>query len=318
MRRSRLAATLIVATVASGVFATVPGQATSYRYWTYWSGTDTTWTFSAVGPASALPADGAVEGWRFAVSAGLGGQGAQPGQTPAAAFGDFCAETPQRSGTKRVAVLIDFGGTADAPSGQSPPNVVGHCAQVPLDFSGSQILQQVAEIRSESGLVCAIAGYPAGECAPAVADSGRSPSAEPSDSKRGNAATSRPKAKESKPTAAANQPEDAPSPQRTAAKPTATAESGESGEGSSPPVATKKSPQDKEAAQRNQQSRKPTTQTLEPGSASVTPSEDLAVARTEASGSDGAGGPSLWTLSVVLAFVGLAGWAGLRYRRRWR
>ena len=164
LRATALAVALLIVSSAVGA------QATSYRYWTYWSGSGETWTFSPVGPSSAVPVDGSVEGWRFAVSAGVGGQGAKPTLNPTDVFQDLCGDVAVAAGVKRVAVLIDFGSATDAPPGQSPPSPTGGCAQLPENHTGGQALQEVGQVRVEGGLICGINGYPQGECAPAVTD----------------------------------------------------------------------------------------------------------------------------------------------------
>lgn len=162
---------LLLAAVLFGALALLPAPAagTAYRYWTYWTSSGSTWTFSQVGPASSVPKDGAVEGWRFALSTGTRGQGAQPRIQPADAFDQFCGTEHAPAGMKRVAVVFDFGVEADAPNGQSPPQPRGTCVQIDKGATGGEILARAADVRVEDGLVCAIGGYPAGECAPAVA-----------------------------------------------------------------------------------------------------------------------------------------------------
>ena len=316
MRKSRWAAALIAAIATAGVIVAVPAQATSYRYWTYWSGTEAGWVFSSVGPASASPEDGDVEGWRFALSEGLGGQGAKPGQDPAAVFEQLCAATPELSGTKRIAVLIDFGTAADAPPEQTPPVVAGHCAQVPPGYTGSQVLQQVADIRSEGGLVCAISGYPSGECAPAVADSPEV--ASPKLSQNKDEVTKPPKEKKSKSPSATAQPKPTPTPEPKSARPKTEKSSAASSESTSEPTASKKPEKADVAKQRSRPSPESTSATPEVTSASPTPSDDAIAAPTEAASSVESAGPSAWTLVGALLFLGLAGWAGYRYRQRER
>lgn len=160
--------TVVAALAAGSWLVPAPASATSYRYWTYWSGAGPTWAFSQVGPASAVPKNGAVEGWRFAVSTGTRGQEAQPRIAPKTAFAQFCGEATPPAGQKRVVIVFDFGDASDAPPGQSPPQSRGTCVQIERDATGAEILSQAADIRVEGGLVCAIGGYPRGECAPAV------------------------------------------------------------------------------------------------------------------------------------------------------
>ncbi|MGH8970339.1 MAG: SCO2322 family protein, partial [Actinomycetes bacterium] len=70
----RLAALLgaAVLTLVSLVGPASPAQAASYRYWGYYTWTDGAWVFATKGPDQTKPADGAVEGWRFAVTSESG------------------------------------------------------------------------------------------------------------------------------------------------------------------------------------------------------------------------------------------------------
>ncbi|HSK27165.1 MAG TPA: SCO2322 family protein [Jiangellales bacterium] len=136
----------------------------SYRYWGYyqWSGTE--WTFAQTGPAETVPADGAVEGWRFAVTS-------ESAPRPPRADGDFdavCGAFGEGEGSKRVAVVIDPGTAEDSPEGE-PPAARGVCAVVPTEATGDQVLTAVATARIEGGLMCAIDGFPATGCGDAVA-----------------------------------------------------------------------------------------------------------------------------------------------------
>ncbi|MFF7457408.1 SCO2322 family protein [Kitasatospora sp. NPDC008115] len=142
-----------------------PAHAAGYRYWSFWRWSDGGWAYQQQGPAVHVPADGAVEGWRFAVSPDGGQDAARP-----AAAGDFaavCAATPAVDGRKRVAVVLDFGGAADAPGGESPPAARTACAVVTPRASSAEVLATVAPpLRYDTnGLLCAIAGYPRGGCA---------------------------------------------------------------------------------------------------------------------------------------------------------
>ncbi|MFZ0325149.1 MAG: SCO2322 family protein [Actinomycetes bacterium] len=159
-----------VAATGSAWLAVAPdrqAQATSYRFWTYWTGGDTGWAFANVGP-SRRPADGAVEGWRFAVSAAS--SSSAPPRT-GSGFGSVCGSTPAVAGSKRVALVVDFGTTGDAPPGEAPPaGVTSHCAVVPTTDNGYQVLDAVVtSLRVEGGLVCGIDAYPARGCGEAVA-----------------------------------------------------------------------------------------------------------------------------------------------------
>ncbi|MFD4909090.1 SCO2322 family protein [Kitasatospora purpeofusca] len=139
-------------------------QAAGYRYWSFWRWSDGGWAYQQQGPAVHVPADGEVEGWRFAVSPDGGQQAARPG--PAGDFAALCASTPAEAGRKRVAVVLDFGGPADAPARETPPEPRTACAVVPTRASSAEVLATVAPpLRYDTnGLLCAIAGYPRTGC----------------------------------------------------------------------------------------------------------------------------------------------------------
>nr|WP_217623814.1 SCO2322 family protein [Streptomyces sp. TRM64462] len=144
--------------------AAAPAHAAGYRYWSFWErGADGAWTYATQGPATARPDDGAVHGYRFAVSADSG-DAARPRQAPD--FAAVCAGTPAKEGTKRVAVVVDFGVPAHAPGGEAPPAARTACAQVRPDATGAEALAAVAPpLRYNSqALLCAIAGYPKQGC----------------------------------------------------------------------------------------------------------------------------------------------------------
>ncbi|MFZ4140477.1 SCO2322 family protein [Streptomyces griseoincarnatus] len=147
-------------------------QAAGYRYWSFWERDGSAWTYATVGPSLSRPADGDVQGFRFSVSEDSG-DAAKPRGT--ADFDTICAKTPAEDGTKRVALVIDFGTPADAPSGAKPPAGRTACAQVAEDATTAEALAAVAEpLRYDSNaLLCAIAGYPAKGCGEQVATGGK-------------------------------------------------------------------------------------------------------------------------------------------------
>ncbi|MEV5087255.1 SCO2322 family protein [Streptomyces griseoincarnatus] len=147
-------------------------QAAGYRYWSFWERDGSAWTYATVGPSLSRPADGDVQGFRFSVSEDSG-DAAKPRGT--ADFDTICAKTPAEDGTKRVALVIDFGTPADAPSGAKPPAGRTACAQVAEDATTAEALASVAEpLRYDSNaLLCAIAGYPAKGCGEQVATGGK-------------------------------------------------------------------------------------------------------------------------------------------------
>ncbi|MFH9179174.1 SCO2322 family protein [Streptomyces albogriseolus] len=147
-------------------------QAAGYRYWSFWERDGSAWTYATVGPSLSRPADGDVQGFRFSVSEDSGDAAKPRG---AAGFDTICAKTPAKDGTKRVALVIDFGTPADAPSGEEPPAGRTACAQVAEDATTAEALASVAEpLRYDSNaLLCAIAGYPAKGCGEQVATDGK-------------------------------------------------------------------------------------------------------------------------------------------------
>ncbi|MFE6351226.1 SCO2322 family protein [Streptomyces rochei] len=144
-------------------------QAAGYRYWSFWDRDGGTWVYATQGPSLARPSDGDVQGFRFAVSADSQ-DAARPRGT--ADFASICAKTPAKEGTKRVALVLDFGTASDAPSGETPPAARTACAQVSPDATTADALAAVADpLRYDnSALLCAIAGYPKSGCGEQVAE----------------------------------------------------------------------------------------------------------------------------------------------------
>lgn len=158
-----------------------PAQAEGYRYWSFWQRDGGSWSYATEGPATARPADGDVEGFRFSVSVNTQ-DAAKPRGT--AGFDEICAGIPAEDGRKRVALLLDFGTAEDAPDGERPPEPRTECASVPEDATSGEALAAVAKpLRyNTSALLCAIAGYPERGCGEQVsgdagaADGGADPS----------------------------------------------------------------------------------------------------------------------------------------------
>ncbi|MGW3508415.1 SCO2322 family protein [Streptomyces sp. NPDC000994] len=143
-------------------------QATGYRYWSFWDRDGEKWTYATEGPSTARPSDGDVQGLRFAVS-----EDSQDASKPrgTADFEAICAKTPAEKGSKRVALVLDFGVQADAPAGETPPAPRTECARVPSDATTAEALAAVAKpLRYDANaLLCAIAGYPQKGCGEQVA-----------------------------------------------------------------------------------------------------------------------------------------------------
>lgn len=160
-----------------GLLAAVPAQASGYRYWSFWDRDGSQWTYASQGPSTARPDDGAVQGFRFSVSADSKDAAKPRG---AADFGTICAKTPAEDDRKRVALVIDFGTPGDAPGGESPPKARTACARIADDATSADALAAVAKpLRYDSNaLLCAIANYPKSGCGEQVAGDGRSQNAE--------------------------------------------------------------------------------------------------------------------------------------------
>ncbi|MER5971300.1 SCO2322 family protein [Streptomyces sp. NPDC002055] len=170
-----MTAVATVATVVAGavlaVLGAAPAHAQGYRYWSFWDRKGESWVYATQGPATERPADGEVRGFRFAVSAD-----SKDAEQPrgSARFGTLCADTSAKAGSKRVAVVLDFGTAADAPDGERPPAPRTECASVPEDATSAEVLAAVAKpLRYDSGaLLCAVSGYPKKGCGEQVADGG--------------------------------------------------------------------------------------------------------------------------------------------------
>jgi len=155
----RLVLGLLAGLLLAGTVATTAQAEDGYRFWGYYQWSSGQWAFSQKGSDGVVPADGAVEGWRYAVG------GAKP-RVPRAA-GDFeaiCGKTAAETGKKRVALVVDPGTPEDASSGETPGPATGTCVVTDPKANGAKILAAVAPVRIEKGLTCGIAGYPAKGC----------------------------------------------------------------------------------------------------------------------------------------------------------
>ncbi len=182
-RSRRGLAALLTAVAALALAGTAtPAQAAGYRYWSFWEGAGGAWRFAPTGPSTATPANGDVEGWRFAVSPDSA-SAVQP--RGAAEFGAICAGTPAKAGSERIALVLDFGTPADAPGGAVPPAERTACALVPTGASAADALVAVSKsLRYDSsGLLCGVDGYPATGCGEQVSTSGTKPAAAPAPAK---------------------------------------------------------------------------------------------------------------------------------------
>jgi hypothetical protein len=170
----------LIAFVAALVTATAPAQAEAYRYWTMWTAAPgaTQWTFAMKAPDALIPADGSVDGWRYEVAGADATTSRDPRINPE--FATICGSTPAApSGSKRVALVIDYGIASESPAGSTPPAPTVHCVVAPTNANSLQVLAKLDAERLESGLLCAIDGYPAKGCADTLASATAPPTAEP-------------------------------------------------------------------------------------------------------------------------------------------
>jgi hypothetical protein len=177
-RTLALLAVLAVLVGTVGAWGAGTAEATAYRYWSYWVGGGDGWSFSTQG-AARRPADGTVDGWRFSVGEASSST-TPPRREPS--FARICGDTDPVAGSKRVGLVVDFGTTSDAPPGETPPTLLVRCVVVPEDANGYDVLSTAVTLRTQDGLICGMAGYPATECGAPVADP--SPTNEPKDAEQ--------------------------------------------------------------------------------------------------------------------------------------
>lgn len=122
---------------------------------------DVSWDMAMVGPADNKVVDGSVDGYRL----GIGTDTDTPQPRVVANFDSICPDLTAGTNELRVAVVIDFGDQTQAPEGETAPESKTACVVVPAGSSSADALAKAAEIRSESGLICGIDGFPATECA---------------------------------------------------------------------------------------------------------------------------------------------------------
>jgi hypothetical protein len=166
LRSSLTALTLLAGVLVALVVPAGSASAAAYRFWGYYQLSGTSWQFAPKGPDQTKPADGSVEGWRYAVA----GESDTRAPRVTTTFDAVCADTKADPAKKRVAVVIDYGRAADQQDGSTSPAPVAKCASAPTAASGSEVLAAVASVRAEKGLVCALDGRPATGCGTPVKD----------------------------------------------------------------------------------------------------------------------------------------------------
>lgn len=158
---------LLLALAAAGGLLAVgasPAKAEdAYRYWTYWWGADGSWEYAASGPGERVLSQGTVEGWLYQTS-GEAVPETVPGAEPS--FEELCGgSAPAGDGQIQVAVVIDYGTAADAPTAEDLPDGPDTaCVTVPVGSTGNDALAAAGDVRSEEGAVCGLNGYPTSGC----------------------------------------------------------------------------------------------------------------------------------------------------------
>ena len=163
--------------VLTSAVLVAPATASEFRYWTYWTSTTQEWSFSPLGPAFRPADEGIIEGWRLAVTSV--DATTPPRVDVADVYDRACGDVAPQADILRIAVVLDYGTAADAPAGESPPNLVVACAEVADGSTGFDALRAITEIRSERGFVCGLSGYPATGCGRDTIEQSTEPSVEP-------------------------------------------------------------------------------------------------------------------------------------------
>jgi hypothetical protein len=157
---------IAVAVTALLLSLTSPAQATEtgYRYWGYFQAAPkaTVWTTAMTGPTVDI-ADGSVEGWAFTFSGSSTPDASSPSVLPD--FQTLCGKTRAVSGKKRIGIVVDFGPSYLAPTGEKTLKTVKRCIVIDKKAQGIDVLGRVVRVRAnKSGLICGLAGYPRKEC----------------------------------------------------------------------------------------------------------------------------------------------------------
>ncbi len=163
MKFKALLLSLILLLASTLVLPSASAASKGWRYWGYFQAAPgkTAWTAAMTGPSVDV-ADGSVEGWSFVFSSDD-----IPSIAPSAKpnFKAICGKTKADNDTKRVGLVIDYGSSLYAPTGEKIKKTIVTCVRVAKGSLGVDVLGQVAKIRAaSSGLICGINGFPAKEC----------------------------------------------------------------------------------------------------------------------------------------------------------
>lgn len=295
---------VLVAAAGMAVLGASPAHATGYRFWSYWHGDGGSWTFAGVGADSWRLQDGAVEGWRFAVSATTSSSPRPRGTASTVWELAECRDLVAAAGEVRAAVVIDFGGASDYADGQRPPSdpVRVWCGVLPARSTGMDLLNLATggALRTDGGMVCGISGFPARGCSEAVRDTPSAPTARPT--------SEPPRAKASRP--ATQQPTHRPKPALSTREPESAAPTTTQGATGSEATAPAQTAPSSAGATTSPAA---STTGSDPDTGSPTPVVGLPVAATGST--NGAGTP--WPAVLVAGLLAvLAG--GTYWRRRHR
>ncbi len=165
MKKFYLIATSIL--IAISTLVAIPASSAAEKGWRYWGYSQaapgaTTWTSAMTGPTVVM-ANGAVEGWVFTFSGGSVTNAAPPRVKPS--FAKICGKTAAIEGSKRVALVVDFGKRVLTPKGEKVQKTITTCVNAAKEATGFDVLAAVVNVRtSAGGFVCAFNGYPAKEC----------------------------------------------------------------------------------------------------------------------------------------------------------
>ena len=108
-------------------------------------------------------ADGSVEGWAFTFSGSSTPDASSPSVLPD--FQTLCGKTRAVLGKKRIGIVVDFGPSYLAPTGEKTLKTVKRCIVIDKKAQGIDVLGRVVRVRAnKSGLICGLAGYPRKEC----------------------------------------------------------------------------------------------------------------------------------------------------------
>ncbi len=163
------ATALAVLPLAPATATTAPADAGATTYWGSFLVEDGAWAFAPVGPSGRPAVDGTVEGLRLATVAD-DAEPRPPRDLPS--FDALCGDVAPAADQVRVGVVVDAGRPADLaalPGAATPPDAPrGACAQVPEGSVVTAALEDVAALRVEGGVLCAVDGLPRDVCQPAV------------------------------------------------------------------------------------------------------------------------------------------------------